>query len=706
MLPKFASKLDMEFLCLVTVGAQEQDYLLLPHLQGDLQLTVKHIAQQASVRRATWTSRSVQPAGPGKPDKSEPAQTGLSDLHGKTAGQQHSGRDRLEGEEEGQEREGGMGKAWFLELEEEEEEEEQEEKDEEKAAQAEEAARAEQQWAEQWRRAEQDALRTVMDMQQRRLTQQQQAIEEAAQALKEEMAQQAQQSMLTVQQAYSALQQGGAVAVEAAAEHVREGSQQDPRERSEAADGRQEERSEAGDVRQEASSAEQRSEAGEERQWASSAGLAGELQQPASAELKEEEQEEKRERDGEGEQLAIAELEALLAEKSAGAEQEQKAQQQQQQAQQQRQEDKHAQAVSAVEGGDSTADPDWIEVMDVLVECKLEAFAPLLLDEGFESLESIAQADISELVGTDGLQMKRGQARLLLKEARERAQIAQRGIRKGRKELEGGLYVGELKDGQACGQGKWTNPQGSTYQGAFSKDRMHGYGTYIWPNGRKYVGQWREDAMQGEVRCICVCHGIGSGSYLFFFNVGQCSTRNSTRKAGTGCMLFPNGAKYEGEWLNDERHGQGTYTYPDGVGRAVCEWRHDQRHGHGDVTAPDGSHYVGQFRGNKKHGTGSMHWPNGDKYEGGWRCDMIEGYGTYSYTDGRTFVGWFSGGLREGRGTETFPDGSKRVGQYVGGKLHGAGEFTNPDGVMEKEVWAMDVRRKALVAFRRLAEGA
>ena len=34
---------------------------------------------------------------------------------------------------------------------------------------------------------------------------------------------------------------------------------------------------------------------------------------------------------------------------------------------------------------------------------------------------------------------------------------------------------------------------------------------------------------------------------------------------GRGTMVYASGSKYEGEWLNGKKHGQGIYTRPDGA---------------------------------------------------------------------------------------------------------------------------------------------
>ena len=36
------------------------------------------------------------------------------------------------------------------------------------------------------------------------------------------------------------------------------------------------------------------------------------------------------------------------------------------------------------------------------------------------------------------------------------------------------------------------------------------------------------------------------------------------KKHGKGIFTWPEGNKYEGEYLNDKRHGYGIYTWPDG----------------------------------------------------------------------------------------------------------------------------------------------
>ena len=48
---------------------------------------------------------------------------------------------------------------------------------------------------------------------------------------------------------------------------------------------------------------------------------------------------------------------------------------------------------------------------------------------------------------------------------------------------------------------------------------------------------------------------------------------------------------------NDKKHGQGTFTYPDGK-KYVGEYKDGKQHGQGAQTLPDGAKYVGEFKGN------------------------------------------------------------------------------------------------------------
>ena len=69
---------------------------------------------------------------------------------------------------------------------------------------------------------------------------------------------------------------------------------------------------------------------------------------------------------------------------------------------------------------------------------------------------------------------------------------------------------------------------------------------------------------------------------------------------------YSNGSVYVGEtcWQG-QRHGQGTYTSPDGS-KYVGEWKDGEEHGQGTEIFPDGSKGIGEFRDSKPWNT--THW--------------------------------------------------------------------------------------------------
>lgn len=57
----------------------------------------------------------------------------------------------------------------------------------------------------------------------------------------------------------------------------------------------------------------------------------------------------------------------------------------------------------------------------------------------------------------------------------------------------------------------------------------------------------------------------------------------------------PSTDRYEGEWLEGQRHGHGTYTYASGSGYRGA-WEHGLMHGRGCYTSANGRRYEGTYR--------------------------------------------------------------------------------------------------------------
>ena len=87
----------------------------------------------------------------------------------------------------------------------------------------------------------------------------------------------------------------------------------------------------------------------------------------------------------------------------------------------------------------------------------------------------------------------------------------------------------KIKDGQ--NHVTLTMPDGSTYEGTVDKDtqQKHGYGTQMWPDNAKYVGEWKDGKAEGK-----------------------------------GTFFHSNGDIFEGEFQNDKANGHGKYKHKSG----------------------------------------------------------------------------------------------------------------------------------------------
>ena len=132
----------------------------------------------------------------------------------------------------------------------------------------------------------------------------------------------------------------------------------------------------------------------------------------------------------------------------------------------------------------------------------------------------------------------------------------------------------------------------------------------------------------------------------------------------------------------------GSYIYPEDSEWAgdtyIGEWKDDKRHGQGTYTWVDGEKYVGEYKDNKRHGQGTYIWANGSKYVGEYKDDKRHGQGTYIWVNGDKYVGEYKEDAKHGQGTYTFANGAKYVGEYKEDAMHGQGTYTYANGVEER----------------------
>ena len=96
---------------------------------------------------------------------------------------------------------------------------------------------------------------------------------------------------------------------------------------------------------------------------------------------------------------------------------------------------------------------------------------------------------------------------------------------------------------------------------------------------------------------------------------------NFNEKTWTNCYGIykwsnPND-KYDGEFLNGNRHGFGTYFYANG-NKYIGEWSNDRPNGKGTMIFPSGAKYIGDVKNGKRHGQGSYFYSDGERLTGKW----------------------------------------------------------------------------------------
>ncbi|MEE6513301.1 hypothetical protein FKM82_020845 [Ascaphus truei] len=104
-------------------------------------------------------------------------------------------------------------------------------------------------------------------------------------------------------------------------------------------------------------------------------------------------------------------------------------------------------------------------------------------------------------------------------------------------------------------------------------------------------------------------------------------------KHGLGTFMYPDGSKYEGDWVGDQRHGQGIYSYANGDSYNG-DWFAHQRHGQGVYRYADtGSKYIGTWVNGKQEGAGELIHQN-HRYQGSFTSNSLLGPGKYVFDIG------------------------------------------------------------------------
>ncbi|CAJ1378162.1 unnamed protein product [Effrenium voratum] len=169
----------------------------------------------------------------------------------------------------------------------------------------------------------------------------------------------------------------------------------------------------------------------------------------------------------------------------------------------------------------------------------------------------------------------------------------------------------------------------------------------------KYSGIIREDLLGSQF-----LEG-GSSTYLWSTGTKYEGPFVASQIEGKGRYIWPDGSKYEGELLRGMRNGEGSYQSQDGKTRYDGQWLDGKRHGNGKLTySSDGpSFYDGGWQAGQKHGFGKQLWPSGNCYEGRWKMGKMHGHGTMIWRNGNSaeiYTGEWVDNYPHGAGTHTW----------------------------------------------------
>ena len=180
------------------------------------------------------------------------------------------------------------------------------------------------------------------------------------------------------------------------------------------------------------------------------------------------------------------------------------------------------------------------------------------------------------------------------------------------------------------------------------------------------------------------------GQAIYF---GEYIGEGASRKLhGYGVMQYYNGNRYEGDWVQGKRQGQGTLTWEnlqvEGKERYKGAWYNDKYHGRGKLKYAWRNYYDGVFvQGKRLHG---MHTSNPWKkrnrtgpvtYHGNYEDEKFHGVGMLNKgKGGDMYHGHWHRGKYHGKGFFLCANGEMYVGDFDQGKYHGLGTKTYPDG--------------------------
>ena len=249
----------------------------------------------------------------------------------------------------------------------------------------------------------------------------------------------------------------------------------------------------------------------------------------------------------------------------------------------------------------------------------------------------------------------------------------------------GAKYVGQFKDGEIHGVGACYYSDGSVYRGEWKNRFPDGLGTKTLADGRSWTGTWVMGVPVDENGEVIenLFPSEEEEEVVIAEEEVQSGCLNGDCENGEGLFAYPDGSKYEGQFLEGKPDGWGTFTNPAGE-KYVGTFRQGLRHGKGtlyfaDSTYITGDWVEGEYMGNSQIEPGRVGCIVGD---------CTNGRGTYIFKDGiAKYVGDFRNGMPHGDGVIYYANGERYVGHWAEGNFDGEGTLFFSDSSEVSGFW-------------------